>query len=541
MVEFRFPLVSEEYGIQLKNIVFILLSLLFVVLASGCLDLAPSSQSNLSDDGGKGPSVSSPNFVATDLNYTSNDSRLMQEGNTVAGVFVSDYDNDGYPDILALGDQEPVLFENDEGGALTQSNSLPTLNTDFTSALFVDYDNDGWEDLYLINHQSSNKSSVFLENSRGEFKIAEVGLEFNYESPRGAAAADYNGDGCLDIFVIQAGNWLERRPTGFGEKVDISSDNGNRNRMFRGTCSGFVETTEQADIEGTTWSLATSFVDLNDDGLPDIHVANDFNNDVLYLNEGNGSFHRRMLPGYTDRNGMSSEIGDINGDGLPDIFVSNIHLDNESRNSVLESRYGDRIGGNNLLVNQGEGRFEDEADRYGLSEGYWGWSALVEDFDDDTDLEIYQAVSEGYSSFVHDDLYWDLSDGKYQRHVFDQGINTYGSATLDFDRDGRMDIITSSQKREFKLYLNRNDGGGWLQVELKNPGGTVLGTKVKVISEYGNQTSWAHSEVDYMSQSSRVMHFGLEDSNQVTVKAQWSDGTTTVRQVSINQRIEMPK
>lgn len=91
------------------------------------------------------------------------------------------------------------------------------------------------------------------------------------------------------------------------------SSHGNPNLLFDGDCNSF-EQVENAGIEGTRWSLATSFVDLTGDGYLDIHVGNDFNTDVLYVNQHDGTFRRVEIPA-TDRHAMASEVADVTGDG----------------------------------------------------------------------------------------------------------------------------------------------------------------------------------------------------------------------------------
>ncbi len=454
------------------------------------------------------------------------------------GVYVSDHDGDGRPDVLAVNGSRPELFEN-TGDGFERSEALPTLSSkarNATAALFFDHDNSGYDDLYLL----SDDGSVFLENTGGSYREKDVGLQQRYGSVRGAAAADYTGNGCLDVFVVQANDWMETRPAGFNDRdVAMEEDNGNPNRLFAGDCEEFTDTTEEAGIRGESWSLATSFVDFTNDGYPDIHVANDFNNDILYLNNGDGSFERRVMLEYTNRNGMSSEVADVTGNGYLDIFVTNIYGDA----FVPPHRFGGRTEGNNLLVNRGDGEFRDAADEYGVEAGGWGWAALLEDFDNSGHLDLYHSVlvredGEGPVFFRNEPQ----EEGFLRLEHSSVGLereSSLGVASLDYDVDGSVDIAASSVGRSYSLYSNLNTGS-YLKVDVKGEGGhTTLGTRVEV--SYGDRTQTAvkSSRSDYMSQSSRTLHFGLGSADSVdTLHVERPDGAVQeFHEVDANQSI----
>lgn len=466
-------------------------------------------------------SVDSPWFeeVAGDVGFVYEEDRdRFREGEVVAGVYVTDFDGDGWMDVLALGDG-PTLFENQEGEFVVSS-ALPDLEDEYFYALFFDHDNSGYEDLYLL----SDEASVFLKNEGGEFVRDEVGLDVEFDGVRAAAAGDYTGDGCLDVFVVQAGSWRETRPAGFSTR-DIShhEDNGEPNRLFRGDCGSFQETTVEAGIEGEAWSLATSFVDLTDDGFADVHVANDFNEDVLYLNQGDGSFERRILPEYTNRNGMSSEVADVSGNGLLDIFVTNIYF-GESDGEVVQ-RFGGRTKGNNLLLNQGDGVFRDAADEYGVRRGGWGWASLLADFDNSGDLDLFHTVGTGIDDYQ---FLWRAGDDGFTRlNSSDAGFRRssgFGVAALDFDGDGSLDVAVANRDGPFELYRNLNEGG-YLRVTVEPTDDyTAVGSRVTVKGDGWNETRVLTSNSDYMSQSSKVVHLGLEGDSTVDVEVQRPSG-----------------
>lgn len=462
------------------------------------------------------------------------------------GVYAADYNKDRREDLLVVSEDSVKLFKN-TGEGFKQSDALPRINTSIVSAHFFDYNNSGWEDLYLL----SNEKSIFLENKEGEFVRQKKGLEIAYDNVRGASTGDYTQNGCADLFVVQSEDWQEKRPKGFlNTSVHIDEENGNRNRLFANNCGYFEETTTEADIKGKAWSLATSFVDFTNDGLPDIHVANDFNKDVVYVNEGDGTFDRKILSKPTNRNGMSSQIIDINSDGLPDIFVTNIYEKSvdfdygvrDSNKNMETYRFGGRTKGNNLLLNKGGGGFVDVADNYGLNDTPgWGWSSIATDFQNDGILDIYHAVdSEGDET--RQPIWLGKGEG-FQNAGFTRSsfgnVAARSASELDFNSDGGMDIAVGALNGPYRLYRNEMDRGNFLQIIIEGAGNhTTLGTKVKVIDGDSEDTQIKNSGSDYMSQDTRMLHFGVGGADTVDIRVERPDGVTQkFNNVQTNRRI----
>jgi hypothetical protein len=475
------------------------------------------------------------------FNYRYKTSPDAGAGIEPAGVFVSDVNNDMRPDILAIGGESPVLYMNTRTGF----NPRP-MNVDFQPAyaLFFDYNNNGWKDLLLLPHfRNSRDSPLFMQNNGGTFERKHIGLDVSLESPRAASAADYTGNGCLDIFIVQEGDWEKRRPVGFNNpEVSIQEDNGARNLLFAGDCENFNETTLDAGIKGESWSLSTSFVDLTNDGYPDIHVANDFNNDVLYLNNRDGTFDRRILPDFTNRNGMSSEVADVTGNGYLDIFVTNIRY-----SSIADvGRFGGRMQGNNLLVNKGNGNFVDRAAEYGIRDtGGWGWAAVFADFRNNGFLDLAHSVtaqsSPGYPSV------WKGEGDEFVRlnpkKAGLQRSRGHGIASLDYNLDGSVDLVESEKGSTgtYKLYSNTEDSGNWTIIGVKhNRNHTSIGTRVVVEFNDRRHMKVKSSGSDYMSQSSSYLHFGLGNASEFDLKVERPSGTVhRYENMPANRRLEV--
>ncbi|MCU4751261.1 CRTAC1 family protein [Halobacteria archaeon AArc-curdl1] len=497
--------------------------------------------------------------VATDVGfeYASSEHKV---GNGNDGLYVADYTNNLREDILAIGDDEgdgPILLMN-TGDGFEQTDAIPDVDGRVQGALWLDHDNDGWQDLLLLRR---GDTPVFLENEGGEFVERDVGFDDEFAVPVAATAADADGDGCLDVFVANYGEWAENAPARW-LSPDAIEDNGNPNALYRGNCGSFErdDAAIGAGQKGAHWSMATTFADLTGNGNPDIHVANDYYNDVLYRNQGDGTFTREYLGEATDRNGMSSTIGDVTGDGQPEIFITNIKYQ-ENRLSELTDRERDlvdsyfnhrtdRLEGNNLLVYR-DGNFVDEASKRGVVEGGWGWAVVLADFDSDGQLDVFQGTQDFLRFDRADPLrpqaaVWVQHGGEfYEQDVEEIGIepsNDRGVARLDYRIDGALDVAIATYDDRYRLYRNDADQGNSLQIVV---GGaetldhTAIGAEVTATVDGETLHRFHNARADYQSQDSRVLHIGTGDAETVEeLHVVWPDGTErTLENVETGQRI----
>ena len=485
-------------------------------------------------------------------------------GNGNSGVYVADVDRDSWPDILAVGGTAPALFEN-QNGTFSRRDSFPSVEGAVKSASFVDVEGDGWPDLILFARDGTVHA---FDNNRGTFEPTEYGLG-NLTYPLGAAAADYDGDGDTDLFVYQSGSWREQKPAGyFSPNASVDVDNGNPNYLYENV-GGAYKRVQTDSIEGARWSLAASFADLTGDGRPDIHIANDYNNDTIYVNRGAGEFEQRSLGGSTARNGMASEAADVTGDGRPDVFVSNIWFPDLEANMEPE-RYerlkrlldyvihSSRTNGNTLLVNRGGGEFTDRADGLGVRRGGWGWAASMTDFDNDGDRDLVHTTQRVIRVDRKDPVYtYPMvfqsnrsaagEDGAYERVRKETNgmreTDGRGLATLDYDRDGAQELVIATYDSEFVVYDNAAAGERHsLQFRVVDEeGSTALGATVTVTGD-GTQTVRHTSNTDFLSQDSRVEHVGVGNSETISLRVVWPDGTERrFKDIGANQRLRITK
>jgi hypothetical protein len=463
-----------------------------------------------------------------------------------AGVYVGDYDSDGWPDVLAVGGEQPVLFEN-RNGSFVRSGLLPEIEQQVRAAAFVDYNVDGRPDVLLLRDHAR---PLLLENVGGAFERRST-FEEELSIPQGAAVADFDRDGCPDLFVYQYGNFSARLPVGFHNySVPVNQDNGDSDFLYRGTCSGFERVPAgESGLRGDRWALAASAVDLNGDGYPDVHQANDINHDVVYLNRGDGSFEQVVLPERTNRNGMSSEVADVTLDGRLDVFVTNIYYppwaaERINAGAKLKAR------GNNLITNLDDDSFVMRAEQYGIAVGGFGWAAVVADFDNDGAEDLFHTTR--YLTFERRDvLFGDDEIRQLREHPFYSypsvwrradatsfdridaeasgflPANGRGVGRLDYDRDGDADLVVATTD-QYRLYENRMDRGNAIQVRVlgRNGSGTVAyGANVTVTAGDRRQQRRVHARTDLLSQDSRLVHVGIGNRTRADVRVRWPDGT----------------
>ncbi|WP_416840016.1 CRTAC1 family protein [Haloferax sp. DFSO52] len=481
-------------------------------------------------------------------------------GSGNSGVYVADVNRDSWPDLLTIGGDEPALFVN-EGGEFVRTDALPSLDHSVKSAVFLDVERDGWTDLFLFMQDGS---VVSFRNRGGEFVRTEYGVG-NLSYPLGATGADYDGDGDTDLFVYQSGPWSDRKPDGyFSLDERITEDNGNPNYLYENV-DGRFRRVDATGISGNHWSLAASFADLTGDGYPDIHVANDYNNDTLYVNNGDGTFDRRTLAGSTARNGMASEVADVTADGRPDVFVSNIWFP-KLKGNMSKERYerlkrlldfvihSGRTKGNTLLVNQGNGEFTDHADELGVRHGGWGWATSATDFDNDGDRDLIHTtqvvvrIDRDNPVYTYPMVFQGGGDGFTSVNATTHGMaetDGRGLATLDFDHDGEQELVVATYDDSFVVYDNaaETSGRGSLQFRVVDENGaTALGSVVTVRTDTRAHVVHQTANVDYLSQDTRVEHVGVGDHETVTLEVSWPDGTTrTFEDVAVNQRVRVTK
>jgi hypothetical protein len=326
------------------------------------------------------------------------------------GLAIGDSDGDGLDDIYvcASGGLPNVLYRARPDGTFDDVSADAGVDIlDNTSqALFLDLDNDGDQDLFLVGDRSL---SVLLNDGAGRYDPHPnaVPTEVSGRStPVSIAAADYDLDGVLDIYVASYVFWSGGDHSG-GTTMPIpyhEAHNGAPNFLLRGLGDGRFEDvtpTSGLAIGNSRFSFAVGWGDYDDDGDPDIYVANDFGSNNLYRNNGNGTFTEVTAEaGVRDVGaGMSVSWVDYDNDGDLDLHVGNMFsaagrrvtgaLSYKLDDPGLQQIYRRHARGNSLFRNLGTGRFEDTSVDSGAYFGRWAWGSDFVDFDLDGNADLY--------------------------------------------------------------------------------------------------------------------------------------------------------
>jgi tetratricopeptide (TPR) repeat protein len=327
------------------------------------------------------------------------------------GVAVGDIDNDGWDEIYVCqpGGLPNRLFKNRGDGTLTDITEQAGVDVldDTSCALFVDFRNNGLQDLVVLR---SGGPSLFLNQGDGRFQHKSDAFRFA-RPPQGTftgmAAADYDNDGRADLYLccyiyFQSEDQY-RYPVPYHDAQNGPPNFLLRNQLNRDGTGLFEDVTEAVGLNqnNNRYSFAPAWCDVDDDGWPDLYVANDFGRSNLYRNE-RGKFQDVAATANVENigPGMSAAWFDYDGDGRQDLYVANMWTPAGQRlirqkeflpmlPQERKTVYHGHTRGNALYRNRGDGSFEDQSAQQGVEMGRWAWSSDGLDFDNDGTPEIY--------------------------------------------------------------------------------------------------------------------------------------------------------
>lgn len=480
------------------------------------------------------------------------------------GAAFLDYDRDGNLDVLLVrgstveqfrkgGDAVCALFRGDGKGRFQDVTAAAGLNARGwgMGVAIADIDNDGWEDVYVTGYGPN-----FLFRNLGNGKFEEIATAAGVDDRRwsvGASFADFDRDGDLDLYVANYLVYdLDRLPSrsspctyrGFDVFCGPRGLPGSRDALFLNDGKGhFKDAAAERNIDpDSLYGMASVVADYDNDGWPDIFVANDLTPNLLYHNLTNGKFEEvGVLAGAAfDENGieegsMGADFGDFNNDGWLDLYYTN-------------SSYQT----NQLAINNQKGAFTLRSYALGHGDSTWlyvGWGTFWADLDNDGWEDIFVANGHLYPDADRFDMglkyrqrklvFMNLGGKTFRESnamwgaAVNQPDNSRGLAYGDIDNDGDLDVLINNQ--DAPPVLLRNDGGNqnaWLQVRLAGHSSnrSAIGTRLTLRSGGRLQIRETKAGSSYASQNDLRVHFGLGDSGKVDeLEIRWPSGKTEKR------------
>src|SRR6266536_2032831 len=506
-----------------------------------------------------------------------------------AGVAVGDIDNDGLPDLFFTGTMVSSRLYLNKGnmqfGDITGSAGVTTTRW-ATGATMVDINDDGYLDIYVsVTGSERSKGTdranlLFLDNgdrtfteAAARYGLADTGFTTH------AAFFDYNGDGYLDVFLLEnspedfARGAADTHPLGVPSNTPASY-----NRLYRNNGNGtFTDVSREAGIlQQVGYGLGVVVGDVNSDGRPDLYVSNDVvPNDVLYINNGDGTFTDKagQWLKHTSFAGMGVDIADFNNDGWPDILQTDMmpqalsarkrmsgHVTYGAFTDLASKGFRHDYDVNSLQLSNGVTRdgdvvFSEIARLAGVAYTDWSWSALFGDFDNDgykdifitngypkavTDLDYQRAMrsarragdnrralnllKELHSYEVSNSIFRNEGDQTFSDKTTEWGMDhpgfSYGAAYADLNNDGKLDLVINNMDAPASIYENiqpHDDAHHYLQVTLDGDSLNKRGIGSSLILTAGGQHQYLyHSPYrGYMSTMDDREHFGLGRATRV--------------------------
>jgi enediyne biosynthesis protein E4 len=504
--------------------------------------------------------------------------RYILEANG-CGVAFFDYDNDGWLDILLLNGsrvegfpagQQPtnrLLHNNRDGSFTDRTEKAGLIRHGWSQGVCIgDYDNDGYEDLFLTYW---GQNVLYHNNGDGTFTDVTAKAGLAGKAPRwgtGCTFLDYDRDGHLDLFVS---NYLDfdfktamdpgTNPYCFFRGLAVNCGprglKPESNLLYHNNGDGtFTDVSESSGITkaGPYYGLTAVAADFDNDGWPDIYVANDVTPSLLYQNNHDGTFTEvGLLAGCAyDVNGkamsgMGVGIGDYDCDGWFDIFRTNFSEEPPT-----------------LYHNNGKAIFSEVTQKAGVAryDRLVGWGCGFADFDNDGWLDLFYCNGATYPELDRAQfedkylepsvLYRNLRDGRFEDVSARAGAcvtarsRGMGCAFGDFDNDGNVDILINRMNDYPSLLrCRRKNNNHWISIRAigTKSNRSAIGARFKCFTGNHVQMDEVRSGGSFISQNDLRIHFGLGTAEKIDrIEVQWPSGHSDVlRHLSVNQSIRL--
>src|SRR5712664_2057071 len=477
------------------------------------------------------------------------------------GVCVSDFNGDGYPDIYFVNGRDlynrgiavrNALYRNNADGTfrdVTQTAGVPGTGYGL-GCVWGDYDNDGFPDLYVTQY---GRNVLYHNNGNGTFtdvtdKAGVAGMQSGTVFHSGATFFDYDRDGRLDLYV---GGYVALGPDSprYCDFLEVRTNcppsiyKGTADILYHNNGDGtFTDVTSVAGIyqpEGKNLSVGAA--DYDNDGWPDLFVANDGLNAYLYHNEHNGTFNEiGLLSGMalTARGNtmaaMCISLGDYDNDGWLDLYISDFQKASD-----------------HVWHNDGKGAFDEVSDQAGITgptKNVLSFGGGFFDYDNDGWLDLFIANGHVYPEVEQaspgtrfkqiNSLFHNEGNGKFVETTKAAGSGFHtpyvgrGVAFADFDNDGFMDLVVGNNG-DPPLLLHNSGGNGNHFLNFKLVGTRsnrdAMGARIRVLAGGLSQIREIAGGGSYLSQSDLRANFGLGKATRAdVVEIRWPSGQKQV-------------
>ena len=576
------------------------IAILLLMFSYGCTDSAPpirfaSVKESKSD-------LKFNNQLSENDSINIIDNEFVYNG---AGVALGDLNGDGMDDIFFAGNQvDNKLFLNmgllqfEDVSSIAKIGKTDSLQWS-SGVSILDINTDGKLDIYVCNTfrkaDSQRKNLLHINqgnNSEGIPIFKEMGEAYGIADDSYSSHAqffDYDNDGDLDLYIgvnrIEGIDPSQFRPLE-DDGTSMSKDRLYENQWVDSLSRpNFVNISEKAGIRYHGYSHSTLINDFNEDGWPDIYVANDFlSNDLLYINNQDGTFTNRARDMFKhfSLSSMGSDIADVNNDGQMALYTTEMQPYYNKRKKLFQGPsnyqkeiftkkfdYEKQYTRNTLQINHGTNPetglpvFGEIAMFANIKETDWSWAPLFADYDNDGFQDLF--ITNGFPKDVTDRDFGDFrsisnqfiskekliaaipqikipnfmfrNNGNYEFEdvTADWGLNfpTYsnGAAYGDLDQDGDLDLVVNNINDNVLLLENKTNeldiDAHYIRIQLmgtkKNP--AAIGATVEIYGDSLRQKKSLLTGRGYLSQPESILHFGLGKRSSIdSLRILWPDG-----------------
>lgn len=514
------------------------------------------------------------------------------------GVAIGDINNDGLADIYLTANMKSNKLYLNKGNFefedITEKSGVGGNKSWSTGVSMADVNGDGLLDIYVCNSGDvkggKRENELFINN--GDLTFSEKAKSYGLDDKGFSTHAvffDYDQDGDLDCYVLNNSfrpvsslgyeNIRNQRDSTGGDKLYRNEIiNFDTNPKVNSDKTLFTDVSTGAGIFGSVigFGLGVTITDVNLDNWADIYVSNDFfERDYLYINQKDGTFSEELPQrmGHISSFSMGTDAADLNNDGYPEIFVTDMLPESDFRLKTMSSfdsydlhkikqknDYYEQYMRNTLQLNKGDGTFMEIGQYAGVDATDWSWGALIADFNNDAQKEIFvtngvykDVTDQDFIAFLANEenliaamrqqkvdfqkLVDKMPSNKLSNYLFQKDDNlsfknvakewgldepsfSNGAAYGDLDNDGDLDLIVNNVNQDVFIYRNESNtiaGNNYLKLSFNGPDKNTYGVGARVNAYIGDKivmqenipTKGFQSSMDY------VMNMGLDSISRI--------------------------